>query len=184
MSLQNAILGLLIYSPKSGYDLKMLFDKSINHFWPANLSQIYRELGVLEKNGYVSSMVQTQKDRPDKRIYTITEDGETAFLKWLNDFPDVLHTPKRDDFMMRIFFGANLGEKELKKQFERFLRERENSKKTIIAVIDQFETKIKNSAKDKNLGKNLKFWLFTVKRAQITNQALIEWAVECISALE
>jgi PadR family transcriptional regulator, regulatory protein AphA len=184
MTLQNAILGLLIYSPKSGYDLKILFDKSVNHFWPANLSQIYRELGVLEKKGYVSSTVKTQKDRPDKRIYTITADGEKAFLAWLNDFPDVLLSPKRDEFMVRIFFGANIGDQELKKQLERFRKERENSKQSINAVIDHFKTRIRDSLKKKSMSRNLKFWLMTVRRAQLTNTALIEWAEECMADLE
>jgi PadR family transcriptional regulator, regulatory protein AphA len=181
MSLQHAILGILNYEPKSGYDLNLIFNKSINHFWPASLSQIYRELGSLEKNGFVSSSVKTQEERPDKKIYTITEDGGKKFIEWLSDFPEILHTPKRDDFMVRVFFGSKLGDKELKIQFERFLREREQSKKTLYLLIEHFEDKcILGSSKYKEV----KYWRFTLRRAQITNQALIDWALECISELE
>lgn len=49
MSLPHAILGLLNYMPMTGYDLKNFFDDSIDFFWSAQMSQIYRELKNLEK---------------------------------------------------------------------------------------------------------------------------------------
>ena len=47
MSLEYAILGFLNYLPLSGYDLKKMFDTSVQHFWPADQSQIYRTLARL-----------------------------------------------------------------------------------------------------------------------------------------
>ena len=79
MSLQYAVLGLLSYRQMTGYDLKKMFDESINNFWAASLSQIYRELGALEGKGYLTSVIEPQDDRPDKRIYSITEAGRAAF---------------------------------------------------------------------------------------------------------
>lgn len=40
MSLSYGLLGLLNYFPMSGYDLKKIFDDSINFFWAAQTSQI------------------------------------------------------------------------------------------------------------------------------------------------
>ena len=54
MSLAYAILGLLTYESLTGYELKQRFDCSINYFWSAHLSQIYRELNVLEKKELVT----------------------------------------------------------------------------------------------------------------------------------
>ena len=47
MSLKHAILGFLGYTSLSGYDLKKAFDGSVQHFWPADQSQIYRPLAQL-----------------------------------------------------------------------------------------------------------------------------------------
>ena len=47
MSLDHAILGFLALEPMSGYDLKRVFDQSVQHFWPATQSQIYRSLGKM-----------------------------------------------------------------------------------------------------------------------------------------
>ena len=38
MSLKHAILGFLSFAPLTGYDLKKAFDRSVQHFWPANQS--------------------------------------------------------------------------------------------------------------------------------------------------
>ena len=48
MSLKHALLGLLTHQPMTGYELKQFFDSSIQHFWNAELSQIYPTLKSLE----------------------------------------------------------------------------------------------------------------------------------------
>jgi len=68
----------------NGYLLKKIFDKSVNYFWAASLSQIYRELGTLVQKGYLTSSIEEQEDRLDKRIFSITGEGKQAFQAWLN----------------------------------------------------------------------------------------------------
>ena len=188
MSLRYAILGLLAYTPMSGYNLKKIFDETLNHFWTANLSQIYRELGSLEKTGYLTSSIEPQDDRPDKRIYSITEAGNKAFRNWLEDFPEALSAQKRDEFMVRIFFGSKLDKSEMKKQFERFVEERRTFEKEMAEQKQKFKRLLeKGGINEKMLGqveRDKLFWRFTIKRALITNQALIQWAQECINDLE
>jgi len=53
MALEHAILGFLDYGPMSGYDLKKTFDDSVNHFWTAQQSQIYRALKKMVGDGWV-----------------------------------------------------------------------------------------------------------------------------------
>src|SRR5262249_19647956 len=106
MSLQYALLGLLNHSDMTGYDLKKMFDVSIHNFWYASVSQIYRELNALEGKGFLSSIIQPQADRPDKRIYSITEEGKAAFLDWIKNVPREFSREKRDEFSLRIFFAS------------------------------------------------------------------------------
>jgi PadR family transcriptional regulator, regulatory protein AphA len=187
MSLQYGILGLLRYAPMNGYNLKRLFDNSINFIWSASLSQIYRELGALEKKGYVSSSIRQQDDRPDKRIHSITEEGRKAFLEWLNDFPEVLAAPKRDEFMLRVFFGSQLDKAELVRQFERFVEERKRFELSEAGEKEAMENKKKDAAKyfEQMPDKKDEFlWAMIGKRAQMTNRVLIAWAEGCIRELE
>lgn len=185
-SLQKAILGILIYSPMSGYHLRKIFDQSINYSWTASLSQIYRELGVLEKNRYVSSSIEEQEDRPDKKNYSITEKGKDAFVDWLTHFPEEFSSPKRDEFMLRLFFGSQIEKKELATQFKKFIEERENFK-NLMSQTEEFEKKlckIMKTDKIPMMEENKLYWKFINKRALMTNQVLIDWAKECMKELE
>lgn len=186
MSLQFGILGLLRNAPMTGYNLKKLFDKSVNNIWTASLSQIYRELGTLTKNGYVTSIIEKQEDRPDKRIYSISEEGEKAFQAWLTDFSDTFISPKRDEFMLRIFFGSNLGIEEVTKQLKRFIEDRKKSMYEIDEVNKTLPKQTENISREPT-GRILdeeKCIDFVIKRAQMTNKILIQWAEECIEELE
>lgn len=179
MSLRSGILGLLSYGPKTGYSLKKEFDQSIGYLWTASLSQIYRELGTMEKKGYIRSSIEVQEDRPDKKVYTITDEGKSEFLRWLTDFPDNLSSVKRDDFMLRIFFGSQLKKGELIKQFERFIEQKKNYIELLNRLLASHEEK-----GIKTIGKDLIFWRFTAKRAVMTLETVIKWARECITELE
>lgn len=181
-TLQYAILGILTYISLNGYSLKKIFDKSINQFWHASLSQIYKELGELERSGYVTSTIQEQDERPDKRVYSITAGGGEAFLTWLNRFPTPYASPKRDEFALRIFFGGRLEKAVLRKHLEGFIEER---KKFIEEMIEgkQKVNEILRAASLAEGSENMGM-VFIRRRAEITNQALIEWAEECLQALD
>jgi DNA-binding PadR family transcriptional regulator len=183
MSLQYGILGLLNYAPMTGYNLKKLFDESVNNIWEASLSQIYRELGTLEKNGLVTSQIEQQDDRPDKKIYSISEEGKIAFGEWLVNFSDKFISPKRDEFMLRIFFGAQLGKAKMKKQFQRFIDDRKKAFELIDGKKDLLDIG-KAIKKDQLSAEEILCIKFVIKRAQMTNRMLVEWAEECIKELE
>lgn len=181
MSLQYAILGLLSYQPMTGYHLKKMFDESINNFWAASLSQIYRELGTLEGKDYLTSVIEKQSDRPDKRIYSITNKGKDAFKNWITNFPEKLSKEKRDEFTLRIFFGSNLTKQELIEQFRRFSKENQellDEIKYLHQVSEQYvgEMKLFN-------GEEI-YWKFILRRAYLNLEVSIKWANECIDELE
>lgn len=79
MSLTYGILGFLSYGSMTGYDLAKAFGCSVNFFWNAQTSQIYRELGRMEGEGLVASELVLQTQRPNKKLYSITEKGRESF---------------------------------------------------------------------------------------------------------
>ena len=102
MSLKYGLLGLLTYDDLSGYDLKKTFDSSLQFMWSAKSSQIYRELGKMEEEGLISSRIQEQDRKFDRKVYSITSSGKDAFQKWVKDFPDNLEVPVRDEFIVQV----------------------------------------------------------------------------------
>ena len=81
--LKHGILGLLNYCDMTGYEIRTAFRASLNHFWQAQTSQIYRELQALENSGWITAVHVEQKGKPDKNILSITDEGRKELLRWL-----------------------------------------------------------------------------------------------------
>lgn len=96
-----ALLGLLAREAASGYDLIRYMEEPIGFFWHARRSQIYPELARLEDAGLVSHTVVEQHDRPDKKVYQITESGLEALRRWVVEPPPA--QPDRDEFMLKVY---------------------------------------------------------------------------------
>jgi DNA-binding PadR family transcriptional regulator len=75
MALRHAVLAALLEGDASGYQLAKRFDVSVANFWSATPQQLYRELDRLEAENLVAARLVRQQRRPDKRVFTLTEDG-------------------------------------------------------------------------------------------------------------
>lgn len=115
--LRYAILGFLRYSPMTGYEIKQRMDRSTTHFWHAKLSQIYVTLKTLEKEGCVTSAIEEQSDRPDKRVYSVTQSGRNQFSDWLQE-PYYECSPKKETFVLKMFFAASMSSDQMRTQLQ------------------------------------------------------------------
>jgi len=86
-TLGYALLTLLARESLSGYDLAQHMKRPLGFFWQAQHSQIYPELAHLEEQGCVSYQVIVQEDRPQKKLYTITEEGRAMLKAWVTQPP-------------------------------------------------------------------------------------------------
>lgn len=179
MSLKYGILGLISIKPLSGYDLKRVFDNSLNFFWSAKQSQIYRELTRLSDEGYVIYEVEHQEGRPEKKIYRITPSGEQALKNWLNTFPDLVSTSGKDEFLLRIYFGSKISKDELIFQFRKYIKERESS----LEALRLFYNNLKKTVGDPDCEQEKFFRLMTIRKGLMIYDASIKWALECIDSL-
>src|SRR5579864_8923616 len=99
------ILGLLAFwGPLSGYDLKRLFDHTLATMWAAAQSQIYKELRQMKELGWVEMEREEQEARPDRKIYSITDQGHNALRTWQAQPPEVFQV--RDELLLKVLFGT------------------------------------------------------------------------------
>jgi len=180
LSLGNALLGLLNYRSMTGYDLKKTFDNTIDFFWSAQMSQIYRELNNLEKKGFVLSKIEAQEKRPDRKVYQLTEEGRNTFLNWLNKFPNQLSQNNRSRFLMRVFFSSKIKLDELAFEITRYKKEKENQLK----YLEKVQQGINDYSKDKKYKTETFYWELILKKGNKDNSAEIEWAEECLQLIE
>lgn len=120
MALDHILLGLL-REPASGYDLKRTFDDGVGHFWPASLSQIYPTLKRLEKRGLLDRRTEPSERGPDRRVYSLTDDGRRALEKWLSSGPEV--ATERFGYLAQLFLMDALGDEEATLEFMHDLRD-------------------------------------------------------------
>ena len=99
------VLGLLAFmGPMSGYDIKRLFDHMLAPMWGAAHSQIYNELRRMEELGWVQMQREEQENRPDRKVYSITQAGQQALASWQTKTPGVPQL--RDELLLKIMFGS------------------------------------------------------------------------------
>ena len=178
MSLSYAILGLLSDRPMTGYDLKLLFDKELNSFWPAHMSQIYQELLKLEEKEWLESRIERQKSRPDRKVYEITASGTQAYNNWINQYPSSLLSPCRDEFALRIFLGSGASREELQFQLRRFIHEK-NCEVTTYAFLEKKYEKMAKKNKDQYVLRQM-----VLRRSHMVAEALVIWASDCLGKME
>src|SRR5688572_27080025 len=100
-TLGYALLGLLAQRAQSGYDLARHMKRPVGYFWQARHSQTYPELARLEAGGLVAHHVVEQHDRPDKKVYAVTEPGRAALRAWVTS--EMEEPPVRDELVLKAF---------------------------------------------------------------------------------
>ena len=175
--LKHGILGLINYNDTTGYELMTVFKHSLNHFWTAQTSQIYRELQTMEKLGWIHQTHVEQAGKPDKNVFSITEAGHEELLRWLREKD--LPVSERSPMLMKTFF---LGECTPEENIAFFQRLRQEN-----AFPDGGKEALRHSEeykRDLAHPEQAIYWRMTIRFAQMYEQMLHDWCDECINELE
>jgi DNA-binding PadR family transcriptional regulator len=97
---EYAVLGLLAFGERSGYDLTGLAARSIDAMGAPSRSQIYKVLPRLQGRGWAAAREVEQRGRPDKALYRITGDGRAALRAWVEAVDE-----EADAFLLKLFFA-------------------------------------------------------------------------------
>ena len=135
MQLKTLCLGLLEISDATGYDIKQMFERSLNHFHAASYGSIYPALKQLEQEGHVRSRIETGGHHPGKRLFSLTEQGHAHFIDSLSETePD---ETIRSEFLVLMFFSHLLETPVLEKKLEQ-MEQQDNSKLAMLeSLLDQ-----------------------------------------------
>lgn len=178
MSLKHTLLGFLNYYPMTGYELKKTFDDSVQHFWGAELSQIYPTLNKMRTEGLLTMEVKIQENAPAAKVYSITEAGRAELLRWLKE--PVALTQHREAFLIKVFFGSQLTQEEMLAQFEDQLQKHlERSvfyQKMLTDGCEEYD--------NPEFAGEIRFWDFTVHAGLGYEEAMIAWCRETIDVLK
>jgi PadR family transcriptional regulator AphA len=102
-----AVLGLLAWKGEAtGYELHKLAGRSVGFIWAPARSQLYAVLKRLAAAGLVDGRHVVQADRPDKRVFRLTEAGTATLRAWLDEV-EPIEPEDRDGVLLKLFFGAH-----------------------------------------------------------------------------
>ena len=172
--LKHGILGLLNYGSMTGYEIKEVFQESLSHFWTAQTSQIYRELQTLKKHGWVTDELIPQEGKPDKKPFTITEEGKEELHRWLKDLDKPRET--NSPLLMKTFF---LGELPVEENIAFF-----QSVIGILSGIQQAEGSVGLYKERVSDAKKALYWQMTLEYGVMHYEMVSKWAKRCIEKMK
>ena len=175
--LKHGILGLISNGSKTGYEVMTVFRDSLNHFWTAQTSQIYRELQAMNRLGWISETRVPQTGKPDKNVFSITPAGHEELLRWLraNNLPAGFRNP----FLLKTFFMGELPVEENLAFFRAFRNASvfPEGGRQVAANAEMYQQAVNNPEK-------AVYWRMTIAFGKMYEQMQREWCDYCIRELE
>jgi DNA-binding PadR family transcriptional regulator len=107
LSIKHAILGLLVGGPLHGYGLKAAYEEQLVPGASLNIGQVYPALDRLQQDGLVSVEVVSQSERPDRKVYTLTEAGRHELQAWLQS-PSRPEVDLRHETYLKVMLAYRL----------------------------------------------------------------------------
>jgi len=181
VSLRHGLLGLINYKPMTGYELNKEFSESLGNFWQVKSQQIYKELDAMEEGGWLISERVIQSEKPNKRVYSITEKGKAEFLNWLSSpEADIKHSMQgKNAFLMRLGFAGETSHEQALNLLRSFREE-------CLASVRKMDDVEKVIARDEAFYTHdiLKYWKLVALHGEIVRKARLEWVEKAIAILE
>lgn len=103
MSVIHAILGVLSWSPSTGYDIKKELERGgAGLVWQASFGSIYPQLEDLLAGGLIQ-VLESKSGGREQKTYDLTREGWLKLQRWLASAPRY-PIPMRDELLLRMMF--------------------------------------------------------------------------------
>jgi DNA-binding PadR family transcriptional regulator len=180
MSLKHILLGLLD-KPRSGYEVKKMFETTMGHFWAVELSQIYTTLYRLQKEKLVTSQVEFSSIGPNRRIYNLTKKGNDLLLEWLASSPEM--GDERFSYLSKLFFMDRLCDSKSALTFMEELRKKFSNRLEKLKEVEALWEEECPSIPE-NLPDKLFYPFLTLRCGLLRLEASLRWCDECIQRIK
>ncbi|MCI8540422.1 MAG: PadR family transcriptional regulator [Erysipelotrichaceae bacterium] len=180
MPLKHAILGFLNYQDMSGYDIDRWLEKPIAFFWHAQTSQVYKELNAMMKNHWVESRVEVQSGKPNKKVFSITDEGRIELVRWLGD-ADLGEIMKyKNPLLIKVFFSSSIDLGATMRMLEKYIAECNER----IEAMNEDTRNIPSYEEEFKTQDDAFYWGMTMTYGLMHYQNEIKWANWCIDKLK
>lgn len=180
--MENLILGLLILSPMTGYELQRFIRENLALICSHSAGSIQTALFKLEQAGYITGAESTQGKRR-KKTFSITEAGQSAFAEWVSR-PMQAGKAKNME-LSRLFFLGLAQPKARQAAIRDYIRQMEEMCSTLEAIRQRFE-QIQNAPlpPGQNWPDILRFQAYTIEYGIAAAQFELDWYHRLLTELE
>lgn len=141
MNIRTLILAILHAQDASGYEIKKLSSQGkFSYFVDVSFGSIYPTLARLEMEGLVACREEKQSGKPDRKIYSLTPQGEAELVHALSQ------PPARDKFKSEFLLVAMHAELAGRNAIERAVQDRIRWLEEELAMLSEAETKCTHAA--------------------------------------
>lgn len=133
--MEYLILGLLLFSPMTGYELQQFIRKNLALICSHSAGSVQTALAKLEKDGRITAH-ETTEGRRRKKTFTITRTGRDAFALWVAQ-PMQADRVKNME-LSRLFFAGLAGPEERIAAIRDYIRQMEETRGILCGIRETF----------------------------------------------
>ena len=175
--MEYLILGLLILSPMTGYEVQQFIRKNLALICSHSAGSVQTALSKLEKSGKVASS-ETVAGKRRKKTFSITQEGRAAFFAWVAQ-PMRANRGKNIE-LSRLFFAGLARPEERLAAIRDYIRQMEDTRITLCAIRDRFQ----QLPPESDWPQILRFQGYTIEYGIAAAAFEIGWYKQLLSELE
>jgi DNA-binding PadR family transcriptional regulator len=157
------VLGFLMETKMTGYEIKKTMEKSTNFFFNTSYGNIYPTLKKLEEAGHLTSEEEIKNGKLNKS-YLITESGKHMFSQWLGENSDIAMI--RDEALCRLFFYSHLEKDKIIEELNSYIGRLEAQAETMSKLRKKVQNYILDPWKMKSLDFGIDYYTYMRKSFQ------------------
>lgn len=110
LTIEFALLGLVRRRPMHPYEIHQYLrnDSALGEVWRIKQAHLYALLRRFEEEGFLIGATETQRNRPPRRVLSLTAKGRVAFAAWMRT-PVAHGRDFRLEFLAKLYFAHQEG---------------------------------------------------------------------------
>lgn len=133
--MEYLLLGLLMLSPMTGYELQQFIRKNLALICSHSAGSVQTALAKLEKEGRITAR-ETTEGRRRKKIFSITPAGRDAFSRWVAQPMQADRVKKME--LSRLFFAGLARPEERTAAIRAYIRQMEQTHRLLLGIRETF----------------------------------------------
>jgi DNA-binding PadR family transcriptional regulator len=170
----ESLLVMLSLRPMTGYQIRLAIQRTIGNFWQESFGQIYPALRRMEAEGLIQSSGAAENGNGSRRVYSLTEAGQTRLRDWLELPCD--RQVMRDELLLKLFAGSKAPAGSLESHVRAY-------RDLVAEDLRRYREVEKRLPEAQSGNPELPYIMMTLRQGLLKAEALLRWSEQTIDEL-